>query len=96
MITGTTISGLGKQLFTSLKHWGVRMINNILMNTVATILFTYGKYHIEPAYQQKAVEWMSQLPAREEFSDDKIQEYRSYQQECCRFTITDRTQISVL
>ena len=39
------------------------MINNILMNTVATILFTYGKYHIEPAYQQKAVEWMNQLPA---------------------------------
>jgi len=45
------------------KTLGGEMINNILMNTVATILFTYGKYHIEPAYQQKAVEWMSQLPA---------------------------------
>jgi len=45
------------------KTLGGEMINNILMNTVATILFTYGKYHIEPTYQQKAVEWMSQLPA---------------------------------
>jgi len=45
------------------KTLGGDMINNILMNTVATILFTYGKYHIEPAYQQKAVEWMNQLPA---------------------------------
>jgi len=45
------------------KTLGGEMINNILMNTVATILFTYGKYHIEPAYQQKAVEWMNQLPA---------------------------------
>lgn len=43
------------------KILGREMINNILMNTVITILFAYGKYHREPAYQHKAIEWLSDL-----------------------------------
>jgi hypothetical protein len=45
------------------KVLGTAMTNNILVNTVITVLFVYGRYHNEPAYQQKAVEWVAQLPS---------------------------------
>lgn len=45
------------------KVLGAAMTNSILVNTVAIILFAYGRYHNEPAYQHKAVEWIAQLPS---------------------------------
>ncbi|HUQ67262.1 MAG TPA: DUF2851 family protein [Flavitalea sp.] len=47
------------------KTLGLGMINNIMMNTVAVILFAYGKYHNDLCYLDKAVQWMSALPAEQ-------------------------------
>lgn len=44
------------------KILGREMVNNILMNTVITVLYAYGKYHREPAFQYKAIEWLNELP----------------------------------
>jgi|SRR5688572_21697717 len=44
------------------KILGREMINNILLNTVITVLFAYGKYHREHAFQHKAIEWINELP----------------------------------
>jgi hypothetical protein len=45
------------------KTLGAEMVNSIMMNTVVPVLFAYGKYHCEPVFQHKAVEWMANLPA---------------------------------
>ena len=52
----------GKQSGYQPKSLGAAMTNNIVANTIVTVLFAYGRYHNEPSYQQKAVEWLSQLP----------------------------------
>jgi len=45
------------------KTLGAEMMNSIMMNTVVPMIFAYGKYHNEPAFQHKAVEWIAKLPA---------------------------------
>ncbi len=40
------------------KRLGESMINNIIINTLAPMLFTYGHYHNENHYKEKAVEWL--------------------------------------
>ncbi|MBE7172709.1 MAG: DUF2851 family protein [Williamsia sp.] len=43
------------------KHIGSEMISNILINTLVPILFTYGSYHREQAYIDKALRWLDEL-----------------------------------
>lgn len=45
------------------KTLGDDMINSIMMNTIVPVLFAYGKYHQEPNFQHKAMEWIEMLPA---------------------------------
>jgi hypothetical protein len=45
------------------KTLGTNMINGILVNSFIPVLFAYGKHHNEISFQQKAVDWMSQVPA---------------------------------
>jgi hypothetical protein len=56
------------------KTVGASMVNSIIMNTVVPILFAYGKHHNDNRMQQKAVEWMGQLPAE---SNAVISKFRS-------------------
>jgi hypothetical protein len=56
------------------KTVGASMVNSIIMNTVVPILFAYGKHHDDNRMQQKAVEWMGQLPAE---SNAVISKFRS-------------------
>ncbi|HEV7781245.1 MAG TPA: DUF2851 family protein [Chitinophagaceae bacterium] len=45
------------------KKLGDPMIDNIIINTVAPVLFAYGTYHGENRYKEKAVKWLEQTAA---------------------------------
>lgn len=47
------------------KKLGASMIDNILINTVAPMLFAYGTYKKEESYRKKAVECLEQLNAEQ-------------------------------
>ena len=45
------------------KNLGAQMIDNILINTVVTVLFAYGHYHKEESYTNKALQWLLEITA---------------------------------
>jgi Protein of unknown function (DUF2851) len=45
------------------KKLGTAMIDNIIINTVAPVLFAYGSYHDENKYKEKALKWLEQTAA---------------------------------
>lgn len=45
------------------KNLGAAMIDNIIINTVAPVLFAYGNYHDENNYKEKALKWLEQTAA---------------------------------
>lgn len=45
------------------KKLGEQMINNILINTIVTIVFAYGHYHNEAHYKEKALRWLEEITA---------------------------------
>lgn len=47
------------------KKTGDSMISNIIINTICPLLFTYGKYHDDQHYKDKAVKWMEETAAEE-------------------------------
>jgi hypothetical protein len=44
-----------------IKNLGAQMVNNIIINTIAPILFAYGHYHKQHQYKDKALKWLSEL-----------------------------------
>lgn len=44
------------------KTLGTQMIHNIIINTMAPIIFAYGLYHNEQKYKDKALTWLEELP----------------------------------
>ena len=45
------------------KKLGAAMIDNIIINTVAPVLFAYGTYHDENKYKEKALKWLEKTAA---------------------------------
>lgn len=45
------------------KKLGNAMIDNIIINTIAPVLFAYGSYHKEQAYKDKALQWLESTAA---------------------------------
>lgn len=45
------------------KKLGAAMIDNIIINTVAPVLFAYGSYHDEQKYKDKALKWLEATAA---------------------------------
>ena len=45
------------------KKLGAAMIDNIIINTVAPVLFAYGNYHDENKYKDKALKWLEKTAA---------------------------------
>ena len=45
------------------KNLGEQMIDNIIINTVVPILFAYGLYQNEPAFKDKALQWLEEIKA---------------------------------
>ena len=45
------------------KNLGAAMIDNIIINTVAPVLFAYGTYHDENKYKEKALKWLGETTA---------------------------------
>jgi len=43
-----------------IKKLGSSMVNNIVINTVAPLLFAYGLYHKEQSMKEKALQWLAQ------------------------------------
>jgi hypothetical protein len=46
-----------------IKNLGSEMIDNIIINTIAPVLFAYGDYHGEEKYKLKALKWLEEMPA---------------------------------
>jgi len=45
------------------KNLGTAMTNNILVNTVCTVLFAYGHFHNEQKYKDRAIQWLEEITA---------------------------------
>lgn len=45
------------------KRLGAAMIENILVNTVCTVLFAYGHFHKEQKFKDRAVQWLEEIAA---------------------------------
>ena len=45
------------------KNLGSSMINSIIINTVAPLLFAYGLYHREQSLKDKAIQWLVETEA---------------------------------
>jgi hypothetical protein len=45
------------------KSLGKQMINNILINTIIPLVFSYGLYHKEDKYKDKAIKWLEEIEA---------------------------------
>ena len=45
------------------KNLGAVMIDNILINTVCTVLFAYGHFNNEQKYKDKALQWLEEITA---------------------------------
>jgi hypothetical protein len=45
------------------KKLGTAMIDNIVINTIAPVLFAYGNYHNEQKYKDKALKWLEETAA---------------------------------
>jgi hypothetical protein len=39
------------------------MIDNIIINSLAPLLFTYGNYHNQEVYKRKALRWLEETAA---------------------------------
>lgn len=45
------------------KELGDAMTDNIVINTICTVLFAYGNHHQEPGYKDKALKWLEKTKA---------------------------------
>ena len=45
------------------KNLGDAMIDNILINTVCTVLFAYGHFHKEQKHKDKSLQWLGEIAA---------------------------------
>ncbi|MEO5501557.1 MAG: DUF2851 family protein [Ginsengibacter sp.] len=45
------------------KRLGNEMINNIIINTVIPVLFSFGLHHQDEEVKEKAIKWLEELPA---------------------------------
>jgi hypothetical protein len=45
------------------KVLGKQMIDNIIINTIAPVLFSYGLHHYEEIYKEKAIQWLEETAA---------------------------------
>ena len=45
------------------KKIGASMTDNIIINTVVPLLFTYGSYHNDNTYKEKAIQCLQEIPA---------------------------------
>jgi hypothetical protein len=58
------------------KRIGVSMAENIIINTVAPLLFTYGSYHNDAAYKEKAVQCLQEIPAEKNLITNGFKQLR--------------------
>lgn len=54
---------LGEQSSFKPKKLGMQMIESIIINTIIPLLFVYGHFYKEETMKEKAVRWLTELPA---------------------------------
>ncbi len=47
------------------KNLGSQMVDNLIINTIAPVLFAYGHYTKQEAFKEKAIHWLQQLSAEQ-------------------------------
>jgi hypothetical protein len=47
------------------KMMGTQMVNNIIINGIIPLLYTYGKIISDPAILSKAISWLEEMPAEQ-------------------------------
>lgn len=57
------------------KQLGVKMIENIIINTIVPVVFSYGLFNKHEDIKDKALQWLMQLPPEE---NNIINTYKSY------------------
>jgi hypothetical protein len=55
------------------KRLGDSMIDNLIINTVAPVLFAYGNYHDENKFKERAVKWLEETAAE---SNNIVKDFR--------------------
>lgn len=45
------------------KTLGKEMVGNIVINTIVPLLFSYGAYHRDASYKDKALGWLTEIPS---------------------------------
>jgi hypothetical protein len=45
------------------KNLGASMTDNIIINSIAPVLFTYGNYYNENNYKERALKWLEETAA---------------------------------
>ena len=44
-----------------IKKLGSQMVNNIIINTIVPILFSYGLHHNDEFYKEKPIKWLEEI-----------------------------------
>jgi hypothetical protein len=65
---------LQKQSAYKPKTLGKQMINNIIINTIVPVLFSYGAWHSLEAYKNKALSWLGSLPPEDNNYTDSFKD----------------------
>lgn len=56
------------------KHLGDLMIDNLIINTVVPVLFTYGYYHKDQRFTDRAIQWLEQTTGEKNSVTDGFSE----------------------
>ena len=56
------------------KRTGTTMIDNIIINTVAPVLFAYGNYHNENRFKDKALQCLEHIAAEKNLITDRFKQ----------------------
>jgi len=58
------------------KKLGAATIDNIIINTIAPLLFAYGSYHDDEKYKQKALQWLEETSPESNSITKRFQELK--------------------
>jgi hypothetical protein len=58
------------------KKLGKQMLQNLMINTVCPMLFAYGHYHNNQRFKNKALHWLSLLPAERNVITEQWEKYQ--------------------
>ncbi len=52
----------GKKTTYNMKKMGIQSIYTLIINSIIPVMFSYGKVYLKSSYQEKAIDWLEQIP----------------------------------